>query len=422
MIKFKFTKIYKKVFKSVKGIECVDRIRFQPYATRNSMPMSFGTNVVVPRMKLFLYLPKYFAMKKLYLLLFGLFLSISVFSQDGPAIKFEVKDHNFGRINEADGKVLFTYKFTNIGEKPLKIEKVIPSCGCTTPDWSKEEIKPGKQGFISATFDPTGRPGLFNKYITVYANTSPNIMMLTFKGEVIPRTETFEDSFPSVSGNLHFIINALNYNSVYNNLKDTVQDLVVYNTSSKPITIKSVSGLNYLKAQTPIIIPVRKEMHIPIHLDATVMSDLGLNLGALKLMTDDEAEPEKIISVVVDLHQYLPHMTDLEIAKATRLDFDTKMHDYGNVKEGETVKYSFKFHNKGKKDLKIYQVKSTCGCTAPDPKKTELKPGESSEIEVTFYSAGKHGRETRDITVFSNDPMNPEMIIQISANVIQHKD
>ncbi len=361
-------------------------------------------------------------MKKIYFLVFSMLLSFTVFAQDGPAIKFEVTTHNFGEIKEDAGKVSYTYKFTNTGDKPLKIDKVVPSCGCTTPDWSKEEIKPGRQGFISATFDPANRPGLFNKYITVYANTTPNIIMLTFKGEVIPRTETFEDSFPSVSGNLHYVINSLNFGSVINNQKDTVQDLIVYNTGTKPIIIKSLSNVSYLKAPLPITIPVKKQVRIPFHLDATVLTDLGLNLGMMKLNTDDEAEPEKTISVMCDLHQYMPPMTDIERAKATRLEFDTRVYDFGVVKEGEIVKTTFKFYNKGKKDLKIYQVKSTCGCTVTDPKKTDLKPGESSEIEVTFYSAGKHGRETKDITVFSNDPMNPEMDIHISANVIQHKD
>ena len=142
----------------------------------------------------------------------------------------------------------------------------------------------------------------------------------------------------------------------------------------------------------------------------------------MKMMTDDENEPEKPVSIIADIHQYMPPMSDLERSKATRLELDRKLHNFGDVKEGDIVKTTFKFYNKGKKDLKIYQVKSTCGCTVTDPKKSDLKPGESSEIEVTFYSAGKHGKEVKDITIYSNDPMNPEMEIRIVANVLTHKD
>ena len=56
--------------------------------------------------------------------------------------------HDFGKFKEADGNVTHTFVITNQGDAPLVITRVIASCGCTTPVWTKEPIAPGKTGKI----------------------------------------------------------------------------------------------------------------------------------------------------------------------------------------------------------------------------------------------------------------------------------
>ncbi|MDR1723056.1 MAG: DUF1573 domain-containing protein [Tannerella sp.] len=94
---------------------------------------------------------------------------------------------DFGNINEADGPVTHVFKIKNEGELPLVITKVQASCGCTTPDWTKEPIAPGKTGEVKATYDPTGRPHGFTKTISVYSNGKTGTYILTIKGNVIPK-------------------------------------------------------------------------------------------------------------------------------------------------------------------------------------------------------------------------------------------
>ena len=97
--------------------------------------------------------------------------------------------HDFGTIKEADGPVTYTFKVKNEGKSPLVITKVVPSCGCTTPDWTKEPIAPGKTGDIKVTYDPAGRPAPFQKTISVYSNGKydngkTGSYVLTIKGVV----------------------------------------------------------------------------------------------------------------------------------------------------------------------------------------------------------------------------------------------
>jgi hypothetical protein len=103
-----------------------------------------------------------------------------------PVVQFSTIEHDFGTINE--GQVVeYTYAFKNTGEAPLIIQTAKPSCGCTAPAWSKEPIPPGGTGFVKASFDSKGKPGIQNKTITVMANTYPKQTVLRFKAMVTPK-------------------------------------------------------------------------------------------------------------------------------------------------------------------------------------------------------------------------------------------
>jgi hypothetical protein len=106
-----------------------------------------------------------------------------------PVIQFEKTEHDFGTIQEGQ-KVTYTYKFKNTGEAPLIIQNAQPTCGCTVPDWSKEPIPVGGEGFVKAEFDSNGKPNMQNKSMTVTANPWPDKTVLSFKAMVIPKSES----------------------------------------------------------------------------------------------------------------------------------------------------------------------------------------------------------------------------------------
>jgi Protein of unknown function (DUF1573) len=84
-----------------------------------------------------------------------------------------------------EGEVIeITYRFKNTGNKPLVVEGVSASCGCTVPEKPEEPIMPGKEGLIKAKFDSHGKPGPNTKSLTVVANTSSE-KLLTFYVEVV---------------------------------------------------------------------------------------------------------------------------------------------------------------------------------------------------------------------------------------------
>jgi hypothetical protein len=99
-----------------------------------------------------------------------------------PEIFFEKTTHDFGLIKyDGDGTCEFTFK--NIGKEPLLLTRVQATCGCTTPTWPKEPIKPGDKGTIVVKYN-TKIPNSFTKSIRVYSNAKTSVVTLTIKGTV----------------------------------------------------------------------------------------------------------------------------------------------------------------------------------------------------------------------------------------------
>ena len=80
--------------------------------------------------------------------------------------------------------VTHTFKFTNNGDDPLIISSVQASCGCTVTDYSKDPVMPGGEGYVKATYN-AANVGVFNKTVTVNANTDGQPVLLTIKGTVV---------------------------------------------------------------------------------------------------------------------------------------------------------------------------------------------------------------------------------------------
>ena len=102
-------------------------------------------------------------------------------------IKFDETVYNFGNIKEDGGKVTHEFPFTNVGSEPLKITDARAECGCTKPEFPKEEIAPGESGVIKVTYNPLGRPGGFTKVVTVRCTGNPGKVNLKIRGTVLPK-------------------------------------------------------------------------------------------------------------------------------------------------------------------------------------------------------------------------------------------
>lgn len=107
-------------------------------------------------------------------------------SANAPVFSFVAETHDFGNLLEGpEAEVDFI--FTNTGKEPLIIQQCTASCGCTTPDWTKEPILPGQRGNIKVKYATKDRVGTFNKtvYIRSNAKSDKERYEINIKGNVI---------------------------------------------------------------------------------------------------------------------------------------------------------------------------------------------------------------------------------------------
>ncbi|TAF98718.1 MAG: DUF1573 domain-containing protein [Cytophagia bacterium] len=99
------------------------------------------------------------------------------------------------------------------------------------------------------------------------------------------------------------------------------------------------------------------------------------------------------------------------------IEFVSKEHNFGEIKEGDVVKHAFKFKNTGKTPLVIEEAKPGCGCTVPKWPKEPIPPGGESEIVAEFKTQGQGGGiKEKSISIKSNT--NPaETILKFKANI-----
>lgn len=351
----------------------------------------------------------------------------ALLAQPLPAeLSFDNAKHNFGTLKEEQNEASHTFTFTNKGKTAVTLTDVKPSCGCTTPDWTRGSVAPGKTGMVKATYSTIGRPGPFNKTITVRARpegapadgSKDLVAVLQFEGTVTPKRLGIADYYPFQSGQLRMNTNNVSFNKVYHG-QNTTSRLKLYNDGETPVTFRKVEAPAHVTvalAENTMLKP-KDSTTVDIKFDAANVNDWGFVSDRFLLHTDDSKEPIKFVYVTALIEEDFSKLSDADKANAPVAAFDSTTYHFGTVNAGTVVNYEFKFTNKGNRDLVIRKTKPSCGCTASEPSKSTLKPGESSSIKVSFDTNGRTDRQVKYITVITNDPKNPMVNLALDGTV-----
>jgi hypothetical protein len=344
----------------------------------------------------------------------------AVFAQVSRPLQFREESFDFGTVIEQGGPVMHEFLFTNNSSRPVKIVTVQASCGCTTPDWSKDPIGSGKTGFIQASYNPKGRPGYFNKSLTVTTDIDSNPIILQIKGQVAVGTElSGHRDFQSANGNWKLKSGSFNMGKVY--LKDefTVRDFQVLNGGTKAITYSgNFVAPAYIKVDVqPKTLGPGEKGHIKVSYNGKMKDRYGFQSDNIEVVTDDEENPSKSFSVYATLEDNFKDLKPEEIAKAPQLRLQAASLDFGRIMPNATTVREIQFLNTGKKELLIKSVQGNCTCITASANKTSLKPGEASAIKIEFNPADRKGTQQKAVTVYSNDPQNPVQRVTFTAYV-----
>lgn len=334
------------------------------------------------------------------------------------SMSFPREAHNFGAIKEADGPVTVNFEFTNTGSQPLIIKQVNASCGCTSPNWTKEPVLPGKQGFVSATYNPKGRPGPFSKTITVSSNAETPTKVLTIKGNVEQKEQTLEDIYRYAMDNkIRLKTNHMSFARVVKDSEGS-QQVDIVNVSDQPVAISFTRVPVHLNlvASPETLQPGEKGVIAGLY-DSRLKNDWGFVIDRVDVLLNGQANASNRLTVSATIEEDFGSMTPEEKANAPTIVFDNNTFNFTDIKEGEKVEHVFTISNSGKSDLFIHKVSASCGCTAVNPADDQVPAGGSTTMKVVFDSRGKVGAQNKTITIISNDPQHPRSILWVKGNV-----
>ncbi|MDP4207951.1 MAG: DUF1573 domain-containing protein [Bacteroidota bacterium] len=357
--------------------------------------------------------------KGLFFLLIIAFISaFNGFSQQRkPAISFKQEKFDFGQIKESNGTVNHVFEFTNTGSSPILITNVVASCGCTTPEWSKQPIVPGAKGFVKAIYNPTGRPGAFDKTITVSSNADRPTVVLRITGTVVAKPVVVEPTYSEVMGDIKMKRRYISFDNIYPGTPKT-ETIDIINTGKTTASIAFQNLPAYLKiAVKPNILKANQKGVLEVTYDASKKGDWGFVSDYLKLSINGKQDATYTISLSATIKEDFSKLSPAQLASAPKIIFEKATYDFGTIKKGKKVEYEFNFTNQGKTDLILRKITSTCGCTTINPKEMTIKPGASSSLKVVFDSNGKEGAQNKGITIYSNDPKNSETSLLVKGMV-----
>lgn len=116
--------------------------------------------------------------------------SLKILSVQTPRIEFTEREYDFGQFAPIENDTLkqHSFYFTNVGQKPLVILRVVSSCGCTRPTFTKKPIMPGDSGVVTVGYRGQGQPiGNFRKSVTVYSNDPRSYTRIFITGDIVKK-------------------------------------------------------------------------------------------------------------------------------------------------------------------------------------------------------------------------------------------
>lgn len=355
-------------------------------------------------------------MKKIFSTLCMALFAVAMMGQD-PVITFTKTEHDFGKINEADGRVSTVFEFKNEGMSPLILSNVRASCGCTTPTWTREPIEPGQTGSITVTYNPNGRPGRFQKTVTITSNATEPTKRVYIKGEVIPKQAKPVNKYTIAVGEMNMKETVLDLGQVkkgenksgeleYTNLQkeDHTVDLATSAADSyliNQITLPTVKPNEVGKFIFALNTKATK-LYGPVEAYAYVVVDGKKVIDNAHKLTIKANIVEDFSQMSVEEKQQAPI---IEIAKSV---------DLGKVAAGKAHKFAFPIKNIGVNPLEVrraYCMDKALVCKAPKAIKSGKKGAVTVEINAKALKPGNYSRE---VVIISNDYANSVKRVKVN--------
>lgn len=322
------------------------------------------------------------------------------------------------------GQVVFRKPVTaefvlkNDGHKPLVINNVLKSCGCTEVDYPKTGIAAGESFVIKAVYDAK-QMGTFTKQVCLYTNADEEPFILSMRGKVVGSVVDFAGSYDEMLGVIKSDAQEVEFDDV-NRGDRPVQRIHIFNPTDELLEPVVMHLPPYLHAfVSPSKVAPRHSAEISFVLDSKKLRDLGLNQTSVYLgeRPGDKIAPEKEIVVSAVLLPGFENMTPTKKALAPKIEMSATDLNLGSFNGKKKLKGEILITNKGKSELDIRSMQMFTMGLQVNLKKSKIQPGETVKMKVTAVAADLKKSRVRHprILMITNDPDHAKVVVKINV-------
>ncbi|MDR0385211.1 MAG: DUF1573 domain-containing protein [Prevotellaceae bacterium] len=349
-------------------------------------------------------------MKKIFdILWFTLTFSLmSGIESNAQKIEFEKTVHDFGLVSSILGPVTYDFKFENVGDKPLSITAVSSTCGCTTSNWTKEPVKPGETGIISATYTSVRSAGPFNRNVTVRTSGSPATVILNIKGLV---SNDINAVFPDSAGKLKIKEKNLFFPLVFSDRTGREQTVEVANPTDRDTLSLSFENVpKHLNVNSVSALTPRTRAQISVNVDGTKIKKLGYSSEEFTVRAGSATEKIKVAYVIAEAVEPSENQPVCEA--------ENRVIDLGAIPAKENrISGLLEIRNTGGSDLVIKNFTTDNANFAPASKKELIiKPGTAKAVKYHAKNLPK-GENIANIYLITNDPKTPALNFTVKLSI-----
>lgn len=353
-----------------------------------------------------------------YFILSSLIAVSSALCNAAPQVKWLETTHDFGAFDEDMGNVTADFRLVNTGDEPLVIYAARASCGCTIPSYTKEPVEPGDTAVVKVVYNPTGRPGKFDKKVKIETNTRPSQSIIDIKGVVIGASNTLRSRFPVEVGRLKLRRDMVPFGEILKGRTKTAF-LEGYNQSNDTI-VPVISGLpKYITLQTqPSKVPPGEQVTFTFFYNSAGENDWGLTTRNITVSPGSGEDMSKTVSLTAIVNEDFSALSKAELENAPKIAISVNSVDFGTIRRGEKREMEFKIENYGKDNLIVRKISSSSPSVKVKLSKNTIKSGGNATVKVTVDAPGENDDMLNErITLITNAPDRPVSNLRVTGEI-----
>jgi Protein of unknown function (DUF1573). len=334
------------------------------------------------------------------------------------SLVFNTLTHDFGDFLLSDGTQHYTFTATNTSSKPIAIAAVIPSCGCTVPDWPKAPIDPGASIKLKVSFLNDQGPYPFDKSLSVYYTDAETPVILRIRGTVHEKKKSNAELFP-----IHFDGFRMRTTDFHMGIiaqgeakQDSTQ---VINDGKNNIKISfGQASTGLMLSANPSTLKPGEKGYIYYNVDSRTAKDWGTIDFIGQVLVNGVVSKAHQVMVHADIRHNFKTYTKEELAQAPLPVLESANLGFGEVKQGEKIQKTFTLTNRGKRPMIIHKASTSQPFVSIDVPK-EIPVGAKISITLTIDTKGLSGEVIAGATLVTNTPSRPVIYLLSSGTVVK---